>query len=81
MIWHDTLHVELVAVGGYFGFVLNDHRVALFLGYEWFIFSLPKIEKVEKDISVSGRENKLNIDTDLNSVRVSLYLIHSGRDK
>lgn len=30
---------------------------------------------------ISGRENKLNIDTDLNSVRVSLYLIHSGRDK
>ena len=46
MTRHDTLHVELVPVGDYFGFVLNDHRVVLFLGYEWFIFSLPKIKKV-----------------------------------
>ena len=40
-----------------------------------------KSKRCFEDISVSGRENKLNIDTDLNSVRVSLYLIHSGRDK
>ena len=39
-----------MAVCGNFGFVLNDRRVALFLGYEWFIFPLPKIK--EKKLSL-----------------------------
>lgn len=63
MTRHDTLHVELVAVGGSFGFVLDDHRVALFLGYKWLIFSLPKIRKMSAFGFFSGRENELNIDT------------------
>ncbi len=52
-----------MAVGGYFVFVLNDHRVALFLGYKWLIFSLPKIRKIIVLGWFSGRENELNIDT------------------
>ena len=63
MTRHDTLHVELVAIRGYFGFVLNDHRVALFLGYKWLIFSLPKIRKMSVLRFFSGRENELNIAT------------------